>query len=233
MIGDKSMAKDNRRSVPWTWGAGLLLVVSAGAAYGHYTHRWGPPRDLTAAASHLKTLPKTIGDWQLQEESEIGPGVIQMLQCAGYVNRAYVNVKSGESVSMALIVGPPGPIAVHTPEICYSSRNYTLIGGREVGRVADQAKQSHTYWKTTFESKSVFAERLRVCYAWSDGVRWNASTSPRFEYAASPLLFKMQIAGLAGAKDEAIDKTPPAMFLKALLDSGWQLSPGDGNRPAA
>ena len=49
---------------------------------------------------------------------------VEMLECTGNIVRTYENQRTGEVVSVFVIVGPAGPIAVHTPEICYSSQNY-------------------------------------------------------------------------------------------------------------
>ncbi|MCC6493246.1 MAG: exosortase-associated EpsI family protein [Pirellulales bacterium] len=204
--------------------AGVAIVLATGAVYGHFSNRWGTPADLSAAGAHLKSLPAQLGDWRLQEESEISPSTVKMLQCAGYVNRNYVNVQTGDAVSLAIIVGPPGPTAVHTPEICYSSRNFTLTGDREKTRIASQTGDAHTAWKTSFESKSAFGDRLHVYYAWSDGGRWSASNSPRFEFAASPRLFKLQLAGLVGTAEQSPQDDPPAQFFKALVNSNWSLA---------
>jgi hypothetical protein len=207
----------------FAWISAFAIVLAAGAVYGHYSNRWGPPTDLVAAGEHLKTLPPEIGDWHLQDESTMSAGTIEMLECAGYVSRSYVNVRTGDTINVALIVGPPGPISVHTPEICYSSRNYELIGRREATRLASHSGQAHTFWNTTFKSKNAFSEKLSVYYAWSDGSAWSAARSPRFTFAASPALYKLQLAGVIGEGRNSETKTPPARFLKALIDSNWNL----------
>jgi len=226
MRSARSSSPSSPKRILLAWSAGVILVLGAGVVYGHYSHRWGPSTNLAAAAAHLKTLPAQLGDWHRQEDLAINDGALRMLQCAGYVNRTYVNVQSGASVSIAIVVGPPGPIAVHTPEICYSSRNYSLETRREKSRLTSQSNGAHTFWETTFDSKNALSDRLRVYYAWSDGGEWTASKSPRFEFAASPLLFKLQAAGRIDETLDALGKSPRSDFLKALIDSGWRLSKG-------
>src|SRR5262245_53263400 len=105
---------------------GVGITVATGFVHGRLTQRWGPPLDLEGASRNLEALPTTIGDWQLVREDPMPEAILQMLSCAGHVNRQYVNRHTGNTVSIAIIVGPPGPTAVHTPEICYSSRAYSI-----------------------------------------------------------------------------------------------------------
>jgi hypothetical protein len=200
------------------------LILAAGAAYGQYSQRWGPTTELLSAGRSLESLPSEIGEWKLQGDEPISAGAIRMLECTGYLNRRYVSNQSGDSVVVAIVVGPPGPIAVHTPEICYSSRNYTVVDDRQPVRFEGSTARPHTLWNTIFESKDAYAERMSVFYGWSNGTEWVASKSPRFEFAASGQLYKLQLAGLMRESSESGGSDPCARFLKALVASGW--SPG-------
>ena len=50
------------------------------------------------------------------EDLPIGEGAERELECAGYANRRYISNVSGQTVAVTIIVGPPGPTAVHTPK---------------------------------------------------------------------------------------------------------------------
>ena len=207
---------------------GTSLTVASGAVYGHLSQRWGPPADLVAAAKRLQTMPKELGDWQLLDELAMSESAIRMLECAGHVNRRYANRRTGDSVSIAIIVGPPGPTAVHTPEICYSSREYDIHEPRQVVTLGKVGSMDHSFWKLSFRSRNVTAERLRVYYAWNAGGAWTASRRPRFEFASLPMLFKIQLAGLVAPDGLADDDDPCREFLEELLKSDWTIS---GARP--
>src|SRR5262249_41179294 len=158
------------------------------------TQRWGPVPDLVAAAKHLKDFPKQIGDWQLLSEQTIEESTVQMLSCAGYANRQYVNRKTGQTVWLAGMLGPGGPFSVANPEICYSSRAYQIQDARTAISLTDSAERTHTFWSVFFRGMTPSTDQLHVCYAWYGKSSWEASTSPRFEFAGAPLLFKLQIA---------------------------------------
>jgi len=152
----------------------------------------------------------------------MGATELQMLSCAGYVNRKYVDRETGDVVSLAIYVGPPGPIAVHTPEVCYSSRDYTAEGARKRVDFPGSNEIGHTLWNTRFRSNNAIGERLSVYYGWLADDAWTAAESPRFAYAGSPMLFKLQIAAPVPPADAAEQKDPCRAFLQELMRSGWK-----------
>ena len=193
--------------------------------YGKYSQRWGPPPDLLAAAHQLEQMPKQLGSWQLAEETPMAESSVKMLECAGYVNRRYVNQETGQAVNLAVIVGPPGPTAVHTPEICFSSRAYDQQGTRRSVELEQRDGKTDEFWSLDFTTKNVLAEGLRTYYAWSLGDRWEASESPRYEFAASPMLYKLQLATALPPQLGAGDSDAGREFLNELVKSEWNFAP--------
>ena len=200
------------------------LTLAAGIMYGGYSQRWGPAADLQAAADHLESMPTEFGSWQLAEDLILEESVVKMLDCTGYVNRRYVNQKTGQIVTLAIIVGPPGPTAVHTPEICYSSRAYKRKNHREEVSIGDLPMAKNTFWGVSFEANSALADNLQVYYAWSAGKYWEASESPRYEFAALPMLFKIQLAGTVTPGFDQNSQNSCREFLEALLQTDWELT---------
>jgi hypothetical protein len=201
------------------------MTLIGGTLYGKYSQRWGPPPDLLAAAHQLEQMPKQLGSWQLAEEMPMQESSLKMLECAGYVNRRYVNQETGQVVNLSVIVGPPGPTAVHTPEICFSSRAYDQRGTRRSVELAASDDQTDEFWSLDFEAKNVLAEGLRVYFAWSLGDRWEASEDPRYEFAAVPLLFKIQLAAALPPKMGGTESDAGREFLTELVNSNWDFAP--------
>lgn len=201
---------------------GISVTVVTGVVCGRVSQRWGPVPDMVAAAEHLKSLPAQFGSWQLVEDNTMSPTVVKTLSCAGYVHRTYVDRHSGETVSLAIIVGPSGPISVHTPEICYSSLAYSIESPRRRVRISAPAGNDE-FWCTTFRSNNAIAEQLRVYYGWCSDDAWTAAESPRFSFAGRPLLFKLQIASLVPPGDEGEKQDSCQNFLQELLHSGWNV----------
>ncbi|QEG36048.1 exosortase-associated EpsI family protein [Bythopirellula goksoeyrii] len=203
----------------------LGVTLIGGVLYGNYSQRWGPPPDLLAAAQQLEKMPKQFGNWQLAEEMPMEESSVAMLECAGYVNRRYVHQETGHVVNLAVIVGPPGPTAVHTPEICFSSRAYDQQGTRRSVELEERAGQRDEFWSLDFTTKNVLAEGLRIYYAWGLGDRWEASESPRYEFAASPQLYKLQLATALPPQLDPGDSDAGREFLTELSKSDWKFAP--------
>jgi len=203
-------------------GVGVIVTIVTGAVYGRLTQRWGPVPDLVAAARHLQSLPSQIGDWQIVSEDPIDEHILEILSCAGHIHRKYVNRKSGETVDIAIIVGPSGPISVHTPEICYSSRAYTIQEPRALVPIADPKGRLHSFWSLAFRTNNALADQLRVYYAWSADGTWTAAESPRFEFAGKRALYKLQMSTLAAPSLSNEEQDACRKFLSALLRSSWK-----------
>jgi hypothetical protein len=195
------------------WILVMLLTAGAGAMAGKFNNRWGQPVDLIAAGERLDQVRQNFGDWEMLQEFEFDADVAQMLQCSGHLHRAYRHKPTGDVVNMFVIVGPPGPISVHTPEICYSSRDYDIIAPRERLSVGD----GQTFWGLSMRGNDLMANAMHIAYAWSAGQNWQAAEQPRFTFGGQPLLYKLQLSSrTADNLPESAEKTSER-FLKEFL----------------
>jgi flagellin-like protein len=198
----------------------VAITLAAGAIHGRLTNRWGLSENAVAAGRRLEELPSQFGPsgrWQLQASEELDATSIAMLQPAGYILRRYRNQETGDSVQMVVLLGQPAPISVHTPEICYSSRNYDIREDREEESFVDAKGKEHQFWGLTFRSHSLNADILRVYYGWSTGSRWVAATHPRMSFARQPYLYKIQLAGYLPPSADPKTADPCRQFIEDLL----------------
>jgi hypothetical protein len=198
---------------------GLTLV--SGLVYGRWTQRWGATASLAAAAKRVEAFPRQLGSWRLMEDRPMADQIVEMLQCEGHVNRRYVNENDGSIVNVALIVGPPGPTAVHTPEICFSSQAYEIEEDRQKKFFKTRHDGAHSLWTTTFRSSDLTHDQLRVYYGWSEGEQWEASRSPRFEYGGSALLYKLQVSTVVMPVPGSETSDSCQDFIETLLREYW------------
>ena len=225
MTSDRLTKRSEIKTHSWlALGLTLAVTLVGGVLYGNYSQRWGPPPDLLAAARYVEKLPRKIGEWAVVKDVPMDKSAVQMLECAGYVNRQYLNQTTGQSVNLAVIVGPPGPTAVHTPEICFSSRAYEQETARKLVEIPSNTGQPHTFWSLGFSTRNVLADGLRVYYAWSVGDRWKAAESPRYEFAAAPKLYKLQLSATVSPQLGEDQTDPGGEFLKQLVKSDWQVA---------
>jgi hypothetical protein len=188
----------------------LLTVVSAVVA-GRLSNRWGVSATAQKAAARLLETPQNVGDWIDPEELALSPVAQDVLEHPTYLERRYV--RGSDVVVVAVLVGAPGPIAVHTPEICYSSREYVIKEDRK--RVQFDFGR-HSLWSTLFQSRSLDAPLCQVVYGWSDGGQWTAPEDARWKNIGKSHLYKIQAAAYSGSAERQPDEVCQE-FLEAFL----------------
>jgi hypothetical protein len=143
---------------------------------------------------------------------------VAILQCPAYVVRVYEHEQTGDVVNVALLMGPPGPISVHTPEVCYSSREYTPDGERRRISITAADDKVHSLWQLSLNSNNLDASSLRVFYGWSTGTTWEAVERPRFCFGGLPHLYKLQVAVTDHPASVAIGFDAGQDFLSSFLE---------------
>ena len=189
----------------------LLLTLMSGLVHGYLDSRWTIGNNIEALAARLSNLPEQVGPWSLVSDEEMAPSALKLLRCYGYSNRQYWNPDTGDRVNVAVLFGPRGPIAVHTPEICYSSAGAEPIGGRVMETITSD-RQDDQFWHVQFGRGDESVADLDVWYAWSDGGPWHAGEYPRFWL--TDRLYKIQLAGFPSADGS---ESPCRDFLKHFL----------------
>lgn len=173
----------------------IALTLLSGVVHGVIDGRWTSSEDLIARGEKLNDAPEKCGKWELIEVKELDENASELLQCYAQTVRVYKHVELDSIVTVAVLFGPRGPIAVHTPEVCYSSVGTKQVGTRRVESIQG-TEHDHTLWSVQFSKSPSPQPALDVWYAWSDGTAWHAADYPRFWMVDS--LYKIQIAGPVG-----------------------------------
>ncbi len=200
----------------------VALTLVAGVLQGRIRNRWGPSQTMLAAVNKLEEVPRQFGGadndrWQLQSAQTMDEATIEMLECQGDFLRTYTNPRTGAVVSVFVVVGPCGPVAVHTPEICYSSQDYKIRNTRQRVAIADAQGQDDQFWALTFKTKTVPEDLLHVYYAWGTGNRWSAPKDARFAFAGRPYLYKIQVSSRLPAGTDLKTDDTCQKFLKDFV----------------
>jgi hypothetical protein len=172
------------------------LTILSGVLYGRMSDRWGPAVDTLAVANKLKEIPNEFGDWRLQSSEELGKAAQEQLEPTAYLVNRYQNRRTYDVVNMTLLLGRPGPISVHTPEVCFGTKNFESRGERQKVAIRGSAGGDDEFWALDFKTISLRGDLLRTYYAWSPGDRWQALDDPRFWSAGLPYLYKIQLSSL-------------------------------------
>src|SRR4051794_3958486 len=114
----------------WIFAAtASVALVGAGLVHGFWTDRWSASTEVNQAAARISDVPVRFGDVWEGDNIEVKPGQIGA-GVAGCLQRRYVNKATGQSVVIALVNGRPGPVATHTPEVCYGASGY-VVGDKQ------------------------------------------------------------------------------------------------------
>lgn len=193
------------------------LTLLSGTIHGLMSDRWGPSRDLLEVGKKLQDFPTEFGNWRLVASEELTDHVIEMLECTGNILREYQNEETGETVKVTLLVGPTAPITLHTPEICFSSRDYQIAKEKERVSVESTDGSTGEFWALAFQPKDPSGNMLSVYYGWTTGDHWEALAGHRFKFVKSPYLYKVQLAGYLGPSVGQDASDPCREFLRDFM----------------
>jgi hypothetical protein len=186
----------------------LVVLVLAGVAHGLLTHRWQPAADFAAIQARLDQVPYAIGPW-VGRDAPVDPEVLDQVAIRAYLAREYRDARSGRAVRALLVAGPPGPIVVHTPDLCYQRSGFEQAGAAE-RRTIEQPRAQ--FWAATFAAGPPVPSQLLIWWGWNGGSGWESPdhTRARVQYAFRPVLYKLYLVtdgltkkpGQAGEFDE-------------------------------
>jgi Protein of unknown function (DUF3485) len=190
------------------------LALLCGLVHGYWTDRWNEPTDAIDAAARFEQIPLTIGEWDGQPV-EVKASQIEAA-LAGHVQRRYVNRMTGETVTLALVVGRPGPVSIHTPDVCYSASGY-VIGPRTRSVVSGCNAEFLTM--DAVRTRLTEESRIRLFWAWNAGAGWSAPEEPRLAFARFRVLHKLYVLRDQTNVGEPTREDPCLTFLQVLLPS--------------
>jgi hypothetical protein len=194
--------------------AAMILIIASGLVYGLWTGRWErtapAPTDMNGL---LARTPAELGDWQGEDVESDTRGASPVL---GRLERRYRNVHTNKIVSVSLVCGKPGPISIHTPDVCYGSSGFA-VGENKKFPIPTGAGAE--FWTAdALKKKSTDQTRLRIFWAWNSGEGWQAADNPRLAYVRVPVLYKLYLIRELNMAGDALDDD-------ACLDLFQQLQP--------
>ena len=196
----------------------LTLVVAAGVVHGRWTRRWAGSHAVEAAAAGLARLPLTVGGWHALP-LELDRGQLEIGEIDGYIARRYEHAVSGAFVTVLVVCGRPGPISLHTPDVCYAGAGYepTRPPDRRSFALGPDGRPGEFRHAVFGRTNTPVPAYLRILWSWSSGGAWEAPDVPRIAFARRPVLFKLYlIRGLATAH-ESLDGDPSLQLLNVLV----------------
>lgn len=195
----------------WPVLAAGCVLTAAAVAHGWRTDRWGSTADLTAAAGRLDALPMRIGDWEATV-LELPAEQVRVANVAGLTARRYTHRYTRAEVTVLILCGRPGPVAVHTPDICYRGAGF-VMGPRRT----EPLTEGNTAWVADFTKAGPQPETLRIRWAWGTGGGWTAAASPRLQFARERVLYKMYLVRPVPPGGDPAENPPELAFAGEFL----------------
>lgn len=192
--------------------AALAAVGAAGVVHGIWTERWHNPAEITA---RLDQVSMNLGDWQ-GEARELATSALGPI--AGCLARHYVHQRTGARITVSLVCGRPGPVAIHTPDVCYVASGFAEENSTRFSPPLGAALPSAEFKTSQFvRTRTADQTTLRVFWSWNAGGAWTVSETPRFAFAREPVLYKLHLVRELALPAEPLDNDPCVEFLQLFL----------------
>jgi hypothetical protein len=191
----------------------LVALMACGVVHGFWTGRWSEAGPDPVSGTRLEQVPLALGDWQgevIESPARAPePGL-------GQFHRRYKNRHSGAVVSISLVYGQPGPVSIHTPDVCYGASGFE-VGTPTHVRPADTTAE---FWTAEASRKNATDQtRLRIFWSWCAGGTWQAADNPRLAFPRYryPVLYKLYAVRELSVGGESPENDPCADLLRYLL----------------
>jgi hypothetical protein len=194
--------------------AAVLALMFSGVVHGLWTDRWADPEDQNEALARLQAVPMIIGEWQGEELKTGQDGEEGLVS----VSRRYVRRGTDQAVTVFLACGRPGPVSVHTPDVCYAASGYVVEAPARF-EVTTKPGQVPTQFFTSRLSKKKATEEtwLRIFWSWGSAGAWQVTDNPRLAFAGQRQLYKLYVLHEMNRPEETPAGDVSIAFLSQLL----------------
>lgn len=196
--------------------AACSLLLASGLTQGFWTGRWVRSHAVEDAVARLDQFPTVVGDWH-GTLAELSPAEIKSARVDGHRVCRFENRRKGQALTVMLVCGRPGPVSVHTPDICYQGAGYEMVAGPDPFTLKGGPEEARMQ-TATFRKEGAAARELRIFWAWNAAGRWQAPSNPRWTFARSAALYKLYVIRERGVKETTRPEDDPAVeFMNLLL----------------
>ncbi len=202
------------------FAVGLVILMGSELLHGRWTDRWSFSGEPEASCAKLpkQDVPMIVGDWTGHPGKPIAHEDLVVGEIQGYFNQTFTH-PSGAEISVLVLCGRPGPIAVHSPEVCLGGEGCVLDGKKErLGVDLAPPNQRVEFWVGQFYwFDGGLRKDRRQLWTYSSNGTWSADDNPRFHFARYPSLYKIYLVRQMSRRDEKLDEDPMLDFIKVFM----------------
>ena len=192
----------------------MVAAVACGVVHGIWTGRWQISDEPAVSAAKLSNVALTLDDWDGQAipSNTLGKDV------AGYLYHRYTHRHTGKMVTVFIVCDRPGPVSIHTPNVCYSAVGYEVTPPSKFTCPTQSGQSAAAFWTARFTKKNATdASDLRIFWGWNAGEGWQAADDPRWQFARQAALFKLYLIRETTGSNEAAADDACVELMKQLL----------------
>ena len=199
--------------------AAIAVVIGSAVVNGSWTGRWKTSDRTSQAVARLELLPRTIaGTWE-SKPIGISDRALKVARIDGYIARRYEDHRTGAAVTVLAVCGQPGPIAVHTPDVCFTSTGYEKLSQNPVRfTFGDHSEQAADFtWGIFRRPDAPTEQQLNVYWAWSADGNWQSPANPRLHFAGEPFLYKVYVLADSSPNEDLGEQRAFKEFMNQFL----------------
>lgn len=173
-----------------------VLLAASGVTHRIWSGTWSINNQPQVFAERLTQVPTSIRDWY-GSDTKVDTKQMEHAEAVGWLSRRYVQRGTGAEVSVFIICGRPGPVSVHTPDICYGGLGFQVAGSIKPHHY-DGEEQTNTppadfFWANFEKTDAVVPQHLRIYWSWKAGPGWRAPKNQRMTFGGEKALYKLYI----------------------------------------
>jgi hypothetical protein len=192
----------------------VVLALACGVVHGVWTDRWQLSAEPATSAAKLSLVALNLDDW----DGEAVPSDTLGRGFAGHLYHRYKHKRTGKIVTAFILCDRPGPVSIHTPNVCYSAVGYEVTSPSKYALRSNMGTPTANFWTARFNKKnSTDTSDLRIYWAWNAGGGWQAADDPRWEFARFSALYKLYLIRELPGADEGPGEDPCLDLMKQLL----------------
>lgn len=191
----------------------IALITMTGVVRGKWSGRWVGAALGDAPRHRLSTIPLSVGDWN-GEAVSLDERELKLARVEKSFVRRYVHRQTGDVVTVMLLGGQPGPISVHTPDVCYRGSGFEEVG--DAVSYSAGSEGSPQFRVRAFQKQSPMPFLIRVFYCWTVQGDWISPEFPRLAFAGEPVLYKLYLIREVARLGDVSSDDPAIRLFEAL-----------------
>ncbi len=193
------------------------LILAGGLVQGLLNDRWRASESVENAVQKLDNVPMSFGDWR-GESKKLDNDDMSRVGIKGHASIRYRNLATGDEVSVLLVCGRTGPIAVHTPDVCYGAAGYSQSSEMRKREISTESGPTYTVWTQPFKRPAgQAASQIEVNWVWMANNKWVAADNSRLTFAGLPALYKLYVVRELQNLESNKKRDSGALFLRDFL----------------